>query len=711
MYKSSIRRWIGPALKPHLSTLAAVLLTELDGEFDKVKHSKASPTRYLRSQQEKIAAQALASEYAEDGDADTGESNEPEEIDPLELIDPVDILSKLPKDFYEKLEAKKWQERKESLEALQTLLENPKIEPGDFGEMVKALKKVLTKDSNVVLVAMAGKCIAGLAKGLGKKFSPYASACISGILEKFKEKKPNVVTALREAIDAIYPSTSIEANLEDLLEALANKNPSVKAETVGFLARALARTPPATLNKKLLKALTTALLKTLSESDPTVRDNSAEALGTAQKLLGEKVMGPYLVDVDALKLAKIKECSDKAVILVKVAAGKKERPTTAPAKPATKAGSAEPKAVTRPASGVAKKPLAKKAATGSAGNAITKSASAAKVLPTERELSPEEIDERAAELLQPEALNGLTDSLWKARLTSVEAFMNCLDGVEAKPGNSQALVRVLCKKPGLKETNFQVLKIKLEILTAIVDKMGITTTTADHIINEIVTTLADAKNSSAAAQVLTSIADATRLEYIVSKVIGFAFEQKSPKVQAEALLWVSGAIREFGLQLNIKVLIDDVKKAVQSTNPTVRQAAIALLGVLYLYVGSQLSMFFDNEKPALKQQIQAEFDKQAGQKPPAPTRGAKKGTGANDVDDEEDNEVEEQPAVKLTDLLPRTDISPLITEALLAEMSDKNWKTRMEGLTRLQGNDRPIKRPLYDAFYSFVFLWLMFIYF
>lgn len=80
-------------------------------------------------------------------------------------------------------------------------------------------------------------------------------------------------------------------------------------------------------------------------------------------------------------------------------------------------------------------------------------------------------------------------------------------------------------------------------------------------------------------QVLTAIADATRLEYVVSKVISFAFEQKSPKVQAESLIWVSGAIKEFGFQINPKVLIDDVKKAVQSTNPTVRQAAIQMLGM------------------------------------------------------------------------------------------------------------------------------------
>lgn len=136
-------------------------------------------------------------------------------------------------------------------------------------------------------------------------------------------------------------------------------------------------------------------------------------------------------------------------------------------------------------------------------------------------------------------------------------------------------------------------------------------------------------------QVLIGIADSTRLEYVVTKVVSFAFEQKSPKVQAESLIWVSGAIKEFGFQINPKVLIDDVRKAVQSTNPTVRQAAIQLLGVMYLYVGSQLSMFFDNEKPALKQQIQAEFDKQADQKLPTPTRGVKKSASKVCLDDDE----------------------------------------------------------------------------
>lgn len=59
-----------------------------------------------------------------------------------------------------------------------------------------------------MVVAVAGKCLTGLANGLKKKFSPYALACIPTILEKFKEKKQNVVTNMREAIDAIYPSVS-----------------------------------------------------------------------------------------------------------------------------------------------------------------------------------------------------------------------------------------------------------------------------------------------------------------------------------------------------------------------------------------------------------------------------------------------------------------------------------------------------------------------
>lgn len=52
---------------------------------------------------------------------------------------------------------------------------------------------------------------------------------------------------------------------------------------------------------------------------------------------------------------------------------------------------------------------------------------------------------------------------------------------------------------------------------------------------------------------------------------------------------------------------------------------------------------------------------------------------------EHEDTFEADNGVDLSELIPRVDISNSITEALLAEISDKNWKTRNEGLIKLQG--------------------------
>lgn len=46
-------------------------------------------------------------------------------------------------------EAKKWQERKEALEAVEVLVKNPKLEAGDYADLVKALKKVNVRRLNI----------------------------------------------------------------------------------------------------------------------------------------------------------------------------------------------------------------------------------------------------------------------------------------------------------------------------------------------------------------------------------------------------------------------------------------------------------------------------------------------------------------------------------------------------------------------------------
>lgn len=91
--------------------------------------------------------------------------------------------------------------------------------------------------------------------------------------------------------------------------------------------------------------------------DPTVRDCSAEAIGTLMKLVGEKAIGSFLVELekDNLKMTKIKECCEKAIITVKVPTVKKqEKPAAASKKKVaggnTKSGATAAKSTKRPAS-------------------------------------------------------------------------------------------------------------------------------------------------------------------------------------------------------------------------------------------------------------------------------------------------------------------------------------------------------------------------
>ncbi|CAG9764905.1 unnamed protein product [Ceutorhynchus assimilis] len=683
-----LHKWMGPSLRNHLqnANLQPVQMTELETEFAKIEGQKAVPTRYIRSQQEKQAK--LAEAAVEDGNDEEEEADvdePPQDIDPYDLVDPVDILSKLPKDFHEKIEAKKWQDRKEALDAVETLLKNPKLENGDYGDLIRALKKVIQKDSNVVCVASAARCITGLATGLKKRFQNYAGQLVSPLLEKFKEKKQNVVTAVREAIDATYLTTNLDAILEDVLEALNNKNPTVKSEVSLFLARAFTKTQPTTVNKKLLKALSTALIKNNNESDKGVRESSAEALGTLMKLVGEKSIAPFLVDLekDKLKMEKIREFYDKAVLTVKVVAPKKTKsaPVKEPAvaKPVRKAagGSTAVKKKTPSASTVSSGSATVVRSKG--GKASTKAAPK-----VEKELDDLEVEGIIENLLPGNTVLELSNPVWKTRLASAEEILTTIQSMEAKLIPTQALIKTLMKKPGLKDTNFQVLKMKLEIVKFLAENGTFSTTTVNCCINDISEKLGDAKNGATVAETLTAMAEATSLGHVSAAALEAAFGQKNPKVQQEALIWLSGAVKEFGISgINIKSLIEYCKTGLGSTNPGVRQAAITMFGIMYLFMGATIHVFLENEKAALRDQINAEFDKYEGEVAPAPTRGAvAKSASSNSLDAIEDD-VEQPEPINIQDLLPRVDISGQITEALLNEMSDKNWKDRIEALNKI----------------------------
>ncbi|KAL4225289.1 Cytoskeleton associated protein 5 [Mactra antiquata] len=639
-----IYRWVGAAIKPKLVDFKPVQVAELEAEFEKLPSSKPQQQRYLRSQQDLKAKMEEKAAMAEAGEEEEEGAEGDDDVDPYELMEAVNVLAALPKDFFDKVEAKKWQERKEVLEPVQKLCESPKIEAGDYGSLVKALSKVVAKDTNVMMVALGAKCLAGLATGLRKKFSPYASSCVQVYLDKFKEKKLMVVTALREAIDAAYLSISLEPLIEDVTAALENKNPNIKAECASFLARCFSRLTLTTLPKKQLKTFCSSLLKTVNDTAPEVREASFMALGTAMKVVTEKHIMAYMADVDALKMQK-----------------GAARPKTAPAKMG-----GPPKGAAKPGGPPRKKEPAKK------GKAPVEEK-------TEKILSDEAVIEKATELLGAETLGQLENTNWKERLAGMENFTKIISRMTKDMIPCQVCIRTVAKKPGFKDNNFQVLKLRVELVSKLALNAEFTKVSAEYCLPDLVDKVADVKNGAAVQEAFSCIAEATSLDFVAGEVMRMAFAQKNPKNQSEALNWLSKAVTEFGLKVQVKPHIENIKKAFAHTNPAVRTSAIGLCATLYQYMGQQLRMFFEDEKAALLQQIDAEFEKVKGVKPPAPTRGLKAADDDDDDDDNDDNKDADE-GDDAADLVPRNDIGDKFSPELIESLSDKNWKVRGEGL-------------------------------
>ena len=90
-------------------------------------------------------------------------------------------------------------------------------------------------------------------------------------------------------------------------------------------------------------------------------------------------------------------------------------------------------------------------------------------VPSESDLSIEECEARAGEVFSEAIVTGLGDNNWKTRLASMEEANGKLAIATEFPG--LVAVKLLCKKPGLKDNNFQVLGAKLAAMKTIASNL------------------------------------------------------------------------------------------------------------------------------------------------------------------------------------------------------------------------------------------------
>ncbi|KAK2871556.1 hypothetical protein FQN49_003060 [Arthroderma sp. PD_2] len=310
-------RWLKEALKATFwNDLKPVQQQDLEKMFEKVKQEPApKQERFTRAQQAAMA-EAAANPGGEDGMAEGGEEPEDDgEVDVFDLVEPVDILAMAPKDLHQNLASSKWKDRKDALDDLYKVVNVPRIKEGHFDELCGDLARCM-KDANVLVVTVAANTICAMATGLRRSFGKYRPVVMPPMMERLKEKKTTVSTAIGQGLDAVFLSTSLSECLDDILGFLKHKNPQVKQETFKFLVRCLRATRDVP-SKGEVKAIAEAGTKLLTDSSEVTRSGGAEVLGTLMKIMGERVMNVYLDGLDEIRKTKIKEFFETAEVKAK----------------------------------------------------------------------------------------------------------------------------------------------------------------------------------------------------------------------------------------------------------------------------------------------------------------------------------------------------------------------------------------------------------
>lgn len=358
-------RWMGDALSNILfPDLKPVQQKDLTAAFEKETGKPATQKRLTRKQKEEIerqkeleAAAAAAAAAATTTEADDVEmtdagdnynQEEAQDFDPLEFVDPVEVLSKFPSDFESRISSSLWKDRKAVLEEVVPVLEkSPKlVTHDDYFPVLRTFAKCM-KDANIQVVQLAANCIEFIAKGLGNEFSKYQSVVIAPVVERLKEKKPSVATALDNVLDTIFGISRFHGGvLEEAVNGMKLKTPQNKIASANFIKRCLSNTkvPPKTAEIDLIME---GGVKLLSESQEPIRQAATEMIGTLMKITGPRELNGFLEKVDENRKSKINDYYEKKA-QVKTSMGGSRGASTAPAMKPPMSTSSRPAARSQP---------------------------------------------------------------------------------------------------------------------------------------------------------------------------------------------------------------------------------------------------------------------------------------------------------------------------------------------------------------------------
>ncbi|PWZ31965.1 Protein MOR1 [Zea mays] len=715
-------RWIGkdPVKSILFEKMRDTMKKELEAELANVS-GFAKPTRKIRSEQEKELEEEAVPETSGANTSEEAVADAPVEIDEYDLVDPVDILTPLEKSgFWDGVKATKWSERRDAVAELTKLASAKKIAPGDFHEICRTLKKLIT-DVNLAVSVEATQAIGNLARGLRAHFSGNARMLLSVLLEKLKEKKPTMTEALSQTLQAMHKSgcfTLIDV-IEDVRVAVKNKVPLVRSSTLTWVAFCIETSNKATV-LKLHKEYVPICMECLNDGTPEVRDASFSVLTAIAKMVGMKPLERSLEKLDDVRKKKLSDMigSSSDTVLSSGTAPITTSGAATSARGVTKWDSlflkkvlainsyvdqmfdnpskvrlfcilqvADSMSMKRSAASMlsGKKPVQAAAAIKKSGpskstaakktdgGSQSKTSAAPEVEDVEpAEMSLEEIEERLSSVVKSEIISQLKSSVWKERLEAIGILKQEVESLTELDKSAELLIRLLCAVPGWSEKNVQVQQQVIEVITYVASTVNkFPKRCVVLCLLGVSERVADIKTRTYAMKCLTAFCEAVGPGFVFDRLYKIMKEHKNPKVLSEGILWMVSAVEDFGISnLKLKDMIDFCKDiGLQSSAAVTRNATIKLIGMLHKFVGPDIKGFLSDVKPALLSALDTEYEKNPFEgAAAAPKRTVRVLDTASSV------------SAGLSDGLPREDISSKITPTLLKNLGSPDWKVRLESI-------------------------------
>lgn len=731
-------RWVGGAIldKP-ISNLRQAQVTDLQKAFADIVKGAAVPEKYLRCQVDQM--QAAASSGGASGGASAAAA---EEIDPYTMVEAVNVVGKITPDMYEALQSKKWKDKKEALEAINKLADNPRLASGDYGELTKNLKRLLG-DANVFVVEESVKCLGFLAKGLRNEFTSTAKSTMNPLLDKLKEKKDKVITALQDTFDAYHPHCFALADVtEDILTASKHKVSAVKKELLNWIKRALPKEKRALLTKSL-KFWCTLFMELMDDSDSPVRENAFECFGLLIGIMGERQLTGYLNQMDKVKEKRVREFIPSAPIpapaadsssssssapvstidvnagvnlsdVKKTSAAPKKSSAAAPASASAKKTSSTtsaPAAKSNIAQPVAKSkipaPSSSSASSSSSSTPNPATAASSKPVPVETfnpdpRIGAGDAEMRILDLLGETVIAQLGDKDWKQRLDAMSIVASTVerwDATTAQEWAQNLLLFLVVAKPSFKEPNVQVLAKMTEVLKKLCSLPDISWNKNDVYVAlaGVIERIHEAKLTGPSIDFLNALGEnqnALGLQFVFNALYTLLKESKALKALVEGMAWMSTALSEFGGGTNnlieMRNLVNFVKTvALEHTNATIKATGIRVLCEVYRQMGSggTLLTLLSDVKAQLMTTIKKELDKVASERAAIPTKGpnAVGGLAFSENQSSASSAAATSPASSTPSYadMPRVDISAQIAAATPG-LTNNDWQKRQEAMASLE---------------------------